>query len=124
MSEDRCSSCLSKCKGVKLAECPFYEEDIYRGIRKALDELQESFWGNYRHVPREELPQPWGTPLVQPITFEDVEEATNIVPDTVWNTIITGTAHTYNFSTNTITWEVTPEESVEDPSVAPRSNPE
>jgi hypothetical protein len=40
-----CSSCLSKCKNVKLVDCPFYEFDEYTKVKEALKDLQNTFWG-------------------------------------------------------------------------------
>jgi hypothetical protein len=125
-----CSSCLSKCRDVKMDDCPFYEEESYDDrIKKLYEKLQANFTGSYMYG-RSGEPRPWGTPLVQPIAFENVAEATNIIPDTIYNAVFTGAMRTYNFSTNTSTMTFVPVESPpeEIPLVGPLealgSNPE
>jgi len=105
-----CSCCLSKCRDVKMDDCPFYEEESYDDrIKKLYEKLQANFTGSYMYG-RSGEPLPWGTPLVQPITLENVMDLPeNIIPDSVFNAMYRGTTTTNCFSTGTTnnsTWTV------------------
>lgn len=128
-----CSSCVSKCRGVKTVDCPFYEEDKFKGVREALKNLQGAIYGAPGISATElEHARPYGRSLVADLAHL-IDFPEGIVPDSIYNAMYHGTTATNCFSTGTTNnsaWTVVQTDSPpeEIPLVGPlevlRSNPD